>query len=186
MTIIVTGGAGFIGAGFVYYMLEKYPDYRIVCVDCLTYAGNLSTLREALENPNFRFCKVNICDREAVYDLFEEERPEMVINFAAESHVDRSIVDPEVFLTTNIIGTQVLLDAAKRHWNLRSDDPCSREYRADVRYLQISTDEVYGSLKDDGYFTETSPIKPSSPYSASKAGSDFVALSYRETFKIRR
>ncbi|MBC5743791.1 dTDP-glucose 4,6-dehydratase [Lachnospiraceae bacterium MD308] len=173
MTIIVTGGAGFIGAGFVYYMLEKYPDYRIVCVDCLTYAGNLSTLREALENPNFRFCKVNICDREAVYDLFEEERPEMVINFAAESHVDRSIENPEVFLDTNIKGTAVMMDACRKY-GIR-------------RYHQVSTDEVYGDLpldRPDLFFTEDTPIHTSSPYSSSKAAADLLVLAYYRTYGL--
>lgn len=173
MTIIVTGGAGFIGAGFVYYMLEKYPDYRIVCVDCLTYAGNLSTLREALENPNFRFCKVNICDREAVYDLFEEERPEIVINFAAESHVDRSIENPEVFLDTNIKGTAVMMDACRKY-GIR-------------RYHQVSTDEVYGDLpldRPDLFFTEDTPIHTSSPYSSSKAAADLLVLAYYRTYGL--
>ncbi len=173
MTIIVTGGAGFIGAGFVYYMLEKYPDYRIVCVDCLTYAGNLSTLREALENPNFRFCKVNICDREAVYDLFEDERPDMVINFAAESHVDRSIENPEVFLDTNIKGTAVMMDACRKY-GIR-------------RYHQVSTDEVYGDLpldRPDLFFTEDTPIHTSSPYSSSKAAADLLVLAYYRTYGL--
>ncbi len=173
MTIIVTGGAGFIGAGFVYYMLEKYPDYRIVCVDCLTYAGNLSTLQEALENPNFRFCKVNICDREAVYDLFEEERPDMVINFAAESHVDRSIENPEVFLDTNIKGTAVMMDACRKY-GIR-------------RYHQVSTDEVYGDLpldRPDLFFTEDTPIHTSSPYSSSKAAADLLVLAYYRTYGL--
>ncbi len=173
MTIIVTGGAGFIGAGFVYYMLEKYPDYRIVCMDCLTYAGNLSTLQEALENPNFRFCKVNICDREAVYDLFEEERPDMVINFAAESHVDRSIENPEVFLDTNIKGTAVMMDACRKY-GIR-------------RYHQVSTDEVYGDLpldRPDLFFTEDTPIHTSSPYSSSKAAADLLVLAYYRTYGL--
>ena len=115
MKIIVTGGAGFIGSNFVYHMLNKYPDYRIICVDCLTYAGNLSTLEEALKNPNFRFCKINICDRDAIFQLFEEEHPDVVVNFAAESHVDRSIENPEVFLDTNIKGTAVLMDACRKY-----------------------------------------------------------------------
>ncbi len=173
MTIIVTGGAGFIGAGFVYYMLEKYPDYRIVCVDCLTYAGNLSTLQEALENPNFRFCKVNICDRAAVDKLFEEERPEMVINFAAESHVDRSIENPEVFLDTNIKGTAVMMDACRKY-GIR-------------RYHQVSTDEVYGDLpldRPDLFFTEDTPIHTSSPYSSSKAAADLLVLAYYRTYGL--
>ena len=173
MTIIVTGGAGFIGDGFVYYMLEKYPDYRIVCMDCLTYAGNLSTLQEALENPNFRFCKVNICDRAAVDKLFEEERPEMVINFAAESHVDRSIENPEVFLDTNIKGTAVMMDACRKY-GIR-------------RYHQVSTDEVYGDLpldRPDLFFTEDTPIHTSSPYSSSKAAADLLVLAYYRTYGL--
>jgi dTDP-glucose 4,6-dehydratase len=130
MKILVTGGAGFIGSNYIYYMLNKYPDYRIICVDCLTYAGNLSTLEEALNNPNFRFCKINICDREAIYSLFEEEHPDIVVNFAAESHVDRSIENPEVFLDTNIKGTAVMMDACRKY--------------GIQRYHQVSTDEVYG------------------------------------------
>lgn len=172
-TIIVTGGAGFIGSNFVYHMLNKYPDYRIVCVDCLTYAGNLSTLKEALENPNFRFCKVNICDRDAVRKVFEEEHPDIVVNFAAESHVDRSIKDPEIFLKTNTLGTQVMMDM-------------SREFGVE-RYHQVSTDEVYGDLpldKPDLFFTETTPLHTSSPYSASKAGADLLVLAYHRTFGL--
>ena len=130
MTIIVTGGAGFIGSNFVFHMLNKYPDYRIVCLDCLTYAGNLSTREPVMDNPNFRFVKESITDREAVYKLFEEEKPDMVVNFAAESHVDRSIENPEVFLDTNIKGTAVLMDACRKY--------------GIKRYHQVSTDEVYG------------------------------------------
>ncbi|MBO7711483.1 MAG: GDP-mannose 4,6-dehydratase, partial [Lachnospiraceae bacterium] len=132
MTIIVTGGAGFIGSNFIFHMLEKYPDYRIVCVDCLTYAGNLSTLSSVMDNPNFRFAKINITDREAIYQLFEEEHPDIVVNFAAESHVDRSIENPEVFLDTNIKGTAVMMDACRKY--------------GIQRYHQVSTDEVYGDL----------------------------------------
>ena len=149
MTIIVTGGAGFIGSNFVYHMLNKYPDYRIVCVDCLTYAGNLSTLEEALKNPNFRFCKINICDREAIYKLFEEEHPDIVVNFAAESHVDRSIENPEIFLDTNIKGTAVMMDACRKY--------------GIQRYHQVSTDEVYGDLpldRPDLFFTEETRSTP--------------------------
>lgn len=135
MTIIVTGGAGFIGSNFIFHMLNKYPDYRIICLDCLTYAGNLSTLEPVMSNPNFRFVKESITDREAVYKLFEEEHPDMVVNFAAESHVDRSIENPEVFLTTNILGTQVLMDACRKY--------------GIQRYHQVSTDEVYGDLPLD-------------------------------------
>ena len=135
MTIIVTGGAGFIGSNFIFHMLEKYPDYRIVCLDKLTYAGNLSTLKNVMDNPNFRFVKADICDRKAVFGLFKEETPDIVVNFAAESHVDRSIEDPEIFLKTNIIGTATLMDAC-------------REYKV-KRYHQVSTDEVYGDLPLD-------------------------------------
>ena len=142
-TIIVTGGAGFIGSNFVYYMLKKYPNYRIVCLDALTYAGNLSTLKRAMENENFRFVKADIRDAEAVDNLFTEEKPDVVVNFAAESHVDRSILDPQAFLETNIMGPQVLMDACRKH-NV-------------ARYHQVSTDEVYGDLpldRPDLFFTE--------------------------------
>lgn len=173
MTIIVTGGAGFIGANFVYHMLNKYPKYRIVCVDSLTYAGNLSTLNEALKKENFRFCKINICDREAIYQLFEEENPDIVVNFAAESHVDRSIENPEVFLQTNILGTQVMMDACRKY--------------GISRYHQVSTDEVYGDLpldRPDLFFTEETPLHTSSPYSSSKAGADLLVLAYHRTFGL--
>ncbi len=173
MTIIVTGGAGFIGSNFVYHMLGKYSDYKIVCVDCLTYAGNLSTLEEALKNPNFKFYKTDICDREAIYKIFEDEKPNIVVNFAAESHVDRSIDNPEVFLKTNILGTQVLMDAC-------------RKYGID-RYHQVSTDEVYGDLpldRPDLFFTEETPIHTSSPYSSSKAGADLLVLAYYRTYGL--
>ena len=172
-TIIVTGGAGFIGSNFVYHMLGKYPEYRIVCVDCLTYAGNLSTLKAALENPNFKFCKINICDREAIYKLFEEEHPDIVVNFAAESHVDRSIENPEIFLDTNIKGTAVMMDACRKY--------------GIERYHQVSTDEVYGDLpldRPDLFFTEETPIHTSSPYSSSKAGADLLVLAYHRTYGL--
>lgn len=173
MNIIVTGGAGFIGANFVYYMLDKYPDYRIVCVDSLTYAGNLSTLKGAMDNPYFRFVKLDICDREGVYKLFEEEHPDVVVNFAAESHVDRSIEDPGVFLQTNIMGTAVMMDACRKY--------------GIQRYHQVSTDEVYGDLpldRPDLFFTEETPIQTSSPYSSSKAAADLLAMSYHRTFGL--
>jgi dTDP-glucose 4,6-dehydratase len=172
-TIVVTGGAGFIGSNFVYYMLNKYPDYRIICVDCLTYAGNLSTLAEAQKNPNFRFSKTNICDRDAIKQLFEEEKPDIVVNFAAESHVDRSINDPGIFLKTNVLGTQTLMDVC-------------RELEI-PRYHQVSTDEVYGDLpldRPDLFFTEQTPLHTSSPYSASKAGADLLVLAYCRTYKF--
>lgn len=173
MTIIVTGGAGFIGANFVYLELKEHPEDRIVCIDKLTYAGNLETLKDAMENPNFRFEKMDICDREAVFKLFEEEKPDIVVNFAAESHVDRSIEDPGIFLQTNIIGTQVMMDA-------------SRKYGV-KRYHQVSTDEVYGDLpldRPDLFFTEETPLKTSSPYSSSKAGADLLVNAYHRTFGL--
>lgn len=173
MTIIVTGGAGFIGSNFVFHMLNKYPDYRIICLDKLTYAGNLSTLEPVMDNPNFRFVKLDICDREGVYKLFEEEHPDMVVNFAAESHVDRSIENPEIFLQTNIIGTATLMDACRKY--------------GIKRYHQVSTDEVYGDLpldRPDLTFDENNPIKTSSPYSASKAGADLQVLAYARTFGL--
>ncbi|WP_125140065.1 dTDP-glucose 4,6-dehydratase [Clostridium transplantifaecale] len=173
MKIIVTGGAGFIGSNFIYHMLNTHPDYQIVCMDCLTYAGNLSTLEEALKNSNFHFYKTNICDRNAVYDVFETEHPDMVVNFAAESHVDRSIEEPEVFLDTNIKGTAVLMDACRKF--------------GIVRYHQVSTDEVYGDLPLDQpelFFTESTPIHTSSPYSASKAGADLLVQAYHRTFGL--
>ena len=172
-TIVVTGGAGFIGSNFVYYMLNKYPDYRIICVDCLTYAGNINTLKKAMENPNFRFAKINICDKSAIKQLFEEEHPDIVVNFAAESHVDRSITGPEIFVKTNVEGTQTLMEVC-RELNI-------------PRYHQVSTDEVYGDLpldKPELYFTETTPLHASSPYSASKAGADMLVLAYCRTFKF--
>lgn len=173
MTVVITGGAGFIGSNFIYYMLEKHPSYRIVCLDSLTYAGNLSTLDRAMENPKFRFVKVDIRDRNSVYSLFEQERPDIVVNFAAESHVDRSIDNPQIFLETNIIGTSVLMDA-------------SRKYGV-MRFHQVSTDEVYGDLpldRSDLFFTETTPIHPSSPYSSSKASADLLALAYHRTYGL--
>lgn len=173
MTIIVTGGAGFIGSNFIFHMSDKYPEYRIVCLDKLTYAGNLSTLKSVMDNPDFRFVKLDICDREGVYKLFEEEHPDMVVNFAAESHVDRSIDDPSVFLQTNIIGTGVLMDACRKY--------------GITRYHQVSTDEVYGDLpldRSDLFFTEETPVHPSSPYSSSKAGADLLAMAYHRTFDL--
>lgn len=173
MTIIVTGGAGFIGSNFIFYLLKSHPCYRVVCIDKLTYAGNLSTLYSVFENPNFRFVKIDICDRESVYQLFEEESPDIVVNFAAESHVDRSIETPQLFLQTNIIGTSVLMDAC-------------RKYEVS-RFHQVSTDEVYGDLpldRPDLLFTEETPIKTSSPYSSSKAGADLLVMSYFRTYGL--
>lgn len=173
MTIIVTGGAGFIGSNFIFHMQKKYPDYRIVCLDKLTYAGNLSTLKRVMENRNFRFLKLDICDREGVFKLFGEEKPDFVVNFAAESHVDRSIEDPEVFLRTNILGTAVLMDASKA-FKVK-------------RYHQVSTDEVYGDLplnRPDLFFTEETPVHASNPYSSSKASADLLVLAYHRTYAL--
>ena len=170
---LITGCAGFIGSNFVYYMLNKYPDIQLVNLDKLTYAGNLSTLAPVMDNPNFRFVKLDICDREGVYKLFEEEHPDMVVNFAAESHVDRSIENPEVFLQTNILGTQVLMDACRKY--------------GIQRYHQVSTDEVYGDLpldRPDLFFTEETPIHTSSPYSSSKAGADLLVMAYYRTYGL--
>ena len=173
MTRFVTGGAGFIGANYLFYLRGHYPDDRLVCIDKLTYAGNLSTLAPLLGQPNFRFAKVDICDREAVYGLFEEEHPDVVVNFAAESHVDRSIADPSLFLQTNIIGTSVLMDACRKYGN--------------VRFHQVSTDEVYGDLpldRPDLLFTEQTPLHTSSPYSSSKAAADLLAGAYGRTYGL--
>ena len=173
MTIIVTGGAGFIGSNFIFHMLAKYPEYRIVCLDKLTYAGNLSTLAPIMDKPNFRFVKLDIVDREGVYKLFEEEHPDIVVNFAAESHVDRSILTPELFIDTNIKGTQVLMDACRKY--------------GIQRYHQVSTDEVYVDLpldRPDLFFTEETPIHTSSPYSASKASADLLVLAYYRTYGL--
>lgn len=173
MTIIVTGGAGFIGSNFVFYELKNHPEDRIVCFDKLTYAGNLATLEPVMSNPNFRFVKGDIADREAVEKLFEEEKPDIIVNFAAESHVDRSIEDPGIFLKTNILGTQVLMDACRKY--------------GIKRYHQVSTDEVYGDLpldRPDLFFTEETPIHTSSPYSSSKAGADLLVLAYYRTFGL--
>ncbi len=173
MTILVTGGAGFIGSNFIFHMLRKYPDYRIICLDKLTYAGNLSTLKSVMDAQDFRFLKLDICDREEVYNLFAEEKPDIVVNFAAESHVDRSIEEPEVFLRTNIIGTAVLMDACIKY--------------GIKRYHQVSTDEVYGDLpleRPDILFTETTPIHTSSPYSSSKASADLLVMAYNRTYGL--
>jgi len=173
MKIIVTGGAGFIGSNFVFYMMKKHPDYKIICLDKLTYAGKLSTLKDVMDKPNFRFVKLDICDREGVYKLFEEEHPDVVVNFAAESHVDRSIENPEIFLQTNIIGTSVLMDACRKY--------------GIKRYHQVSTDEVYGDLpldRPDLFFHEDTPLHTSSPYSSSKASADLLVGAYGRTYGL--
>ena len=182
-TIIVTGGAGFIGGNFIHYYLKSHLEDRVVCIDKLTYAGNLSTLAPVMDSncptydkekaERFRFVKLDICDRDGIMKLFEEERPDVVINFAAESHVDRSIENPGIFLQTNVIGTSVMMDACRAHGN--------------IRYHQVSTDEVYGDLpldRPDLFFTEETPIHTSSPYSSSKAGADLLVLAYHRTYGL--
>lgn len=173
MKMIITGGAGFIGSNFVFYMKKQHPDYDLVCVDKLTYAGNLETLAPVMNDPKFKFVKADIADRKAVYDLFEAEKPDVVVNFAAESHVDRSIETPSIFLETNVMGTQVLLDACRKY-GIR-------------RYHQVSTDEVYGDLpldRPDLFFTEKTPLHTSSPYSASKASADLLCNAYHRTYGL--
>lgn len=173
MKIIVTGGAGFIGGNFIYHVLRAHPEDQIICLDALTYAGNMETLAQATKNKNFQFVKGDIADRDLVYGLFEKEKPDIIVNFAAESHVDRSIENPAVFLATNVIGTGVLLDACRKY--------------GIKRYHQVSTDEVYGDLpldRPDLFFTEETPIHTSSPYSASKAAADLLVQAYHRTFKI--
>lgn len=173
MKIVVTGGAGFIGGNFVHYMLNLYNDYKIICLDALTYAGNMETLEPVKNNPNFKFYKADIADRTAVYEIFEKEKPDIIVNFAAESHVDRSIDNPGIFLQTNVIGTGVLMDACRKY--------------GITRYHQVSTDEVYGDLpldRPDLFFTETTPLHTSSPYSASKASADLLVQAYHRTFKL--
>lgn len=171
--MIVTGGAGFIGSNFILYMMQEHPEDQIVCLDSLTYAGNLENLKDVMKNPNFRFVKESITDREAVYRLFEEEKPDVLVNFAAESHVDRAIANPGIFVETNVLGTQVLLDACRKY--------------GIERYHQVSTDEVYGDLpldRPDLFFTEDTPLHTSSPYSASKAGADLLVGAYHRTFGL--
>lgn len=173
MKILVTGGAGFIGSNFIYYELDNYPNDEVICLDKLTYAGNLETLEIAMKNPKFKFVKGDIADRAFVDELFASEKPDVVVNFAAESHVDRSIENPEIFLQTNVIGTSVLMDACRKYGN--------------IRYHQVSTDEVYGDLpldRPDLFFTETTPLHTSSPYSASKASADLLVQAYYRTYKL--
>ena len=173
MKMIITGGAGFIGSNFIFYMRKQHPEYDLICIDKLTYAGNLATLAPILHDPKFKFVKMDIADRKAVYQLFEAEKPDVVVNFAAESHVDRSIENPAIFLETNVMGTQVLLDACRKY--------------GIKRYHQVSTDEVYGDLpldRPDLFFTEQTPLHTSSPYSASKASADLLCNAYHRTYGL--
>ena len=178
-TYLVTGGAGFIGSNYIHYMFRKYGDsIRIINVDCLTYAGNLENLKDVADRENYEFHKVNICDSEAIGQIFAENDIDRVVHFAAESHVDRSIKHPEVFVQTNVLGTLVMLNAAKAAWELPDGS-----FREDKKFLHVSTDEVYGSLEEDGtFFYETTPIDPHSPYSASKASSDMLVKAYIDTY----
>ncbi|MFR0001629.1 MAG: dTDP-glucose 4,6-dehydratase [Intestinibacter bartlettii] len=177
-TYLITGGAGFIGSNFILYMLNKYNDIKIINVDALTYAGNLENLKEIEKNSNYGFVKADICDNEKIEEIFKNNDIDYVINFAAESHVDRSIKNPEIFAKTNILGTVVLLDIAKKYWQ------DGEGFIEGKKYLQVSTDEVYGSLGDDGFFHEYTPLDPHSPYSASKASADMIVKSYIDTYKF--
>ena len=181
MNILVTGGAGFIGSNFIRLILGKGEGHKIVNLDLLTYAGNLENLKEVEKHPDYVFVRGDVKDRDLLQEIFRRYDIQGVINFAAESHVDRSIEDPEIFLTTNVLGTQALLDTAKSFWK-KSADKYEREFREGVRFLQVSTDEVYGSLGKTGMFTETTNIQPNSPYSASKASADLLVRAYGETF----
>jgi len=183
-TYLVTGGAGFIGANFVKYMLKTYTDVRIIVLDDLTYAGNLATIEADIDGQRCVFVKGDICDRALANSLFEQYDIDCVVNFAAESHVDRSIENPQLFLITNILGTQNLLDAAKQAWMIGKDERGYPTWRKNVRFHQVSTDEVYGSLGATGYFTEMTPLDPRSPYSASKTSADMFVKAYHETYHL--
>ena len=176
---LVTGGAGFIGSNFILYMLGKYQDVKIVNVDKLTYAGNLENLKDVEGNPNYAFVQADICDQDAIEGLFQKYDFDYVINFAAESHVDRSISDPEIFVKTNVLGTVNLLNCAKKAWQVGDDT-----YKDGCKFLQVSTDEVYGSLGAEGYFMETTPLDPHSPYSSSKASADLFVKAYADTYRF--
>lgn len=183
--MLVTGGAGFIGSNFIHYILAHEPELeQLINLDALTYAGNLENLRDVEQDPRYVFVKGDVRDRALLDKLFARYDFDTLVHFAAESHVDRSIVEPELFLSTNIVGTQALLDVAKQYWSLAPEDKYCREYRPGVRYLQVSTDEVYGALGQEGMFTEATPLSPNSPYSASKAGADMVVRAYYETYGL--
>lgn len=178
-TYLVTGGAGFIGSNFLIYMLGKYDDIKIINIDALTYAGNLENLKSVEKNPRYSFVQADICDKEAVSKIFAENEIDYVVNFAAESHVDRSISNPEIFVQTNVMGTVNLLNCAKNAWQIGDD-----KYKDGVKYLQVSTDEVYGTLGETGFFMETTPLDPHSPYSSSKASADMFVRAYADTYKF--
>ena len=177
-TYLVTGGAGFIGSNFIHYMLNKYNDIKIINVDKLTYAGNLENLKSVEKNPNYKFIQADICDKEFMEKIFNQNSIDYVVNFAAESHVDRSIKEPEIFVKTNVLGTVTLLNAAKNAWETEDG------FKEGVKYLQVSTDEVYGSLGKTGYFMESTPLDPHSPYSSSKTGADLMVKAYFDTYKM--
>ena len=178
-TYLVTGGAGFIGSNFVIYMLNKYRDVKIINVDSLTYAGNLENLTSVENDPNYSFVQADIRDHDAIQKIFDENEIDYVVNFAAESHVDRSISDPEIFVKTNVLGTVNLLNIAKAAWQIGDD-----QYKKGVKFHQVSTDEVYGSLGETGFFMETTPLCPHSPYSSSKAAADMFVQAYHDTYKL--
>lgn len=182
--LLVTGGAGFIGSNFIRYILGRRDVEQLVNLDRLTYAGNLENLRDVERDPRYQFVRGDVRDRALAGALFDQYAFDTVVHFAAESHVDRSIVEPELFLSTNVLGTLTLLDAAKRRWNTDPDNKYSRNYRPGVRYLQVSTDEVYGALGRSGLFREDTPLAPNSPYAASKAGADLVVRSYFQTYEM--
>ena len=182
--IIVTGGAGCIGSHVVRLFVNKYPEYRIINLDKLTYAGNQANLKDIEDKPNYTFVKADICDYEKMLELMQQYHVDGIIHLAAESHVDRSIENPQLFLQTIILGTQNLLDAARRAWVTGKDENGYPTWRKDVRYHQVSTDEVYGSLGEEGFFTEETPLCPHSPYSASKTSADLIVMAYRDTYKM--
>ena len=183
-TYLVTGAAGFIGSNYIKYILKKHDDIKVVILDALTYAGNLATIANDIDNERCFFVRGNICDSELVERLFADYKFDCIVNFAAESHVDRSIEDPQLFLQTNILGTQNLMDAARRAWVTGKDETGYPTWRKDVRFHQVSTDEVYSSLGSEGYFTEATPLCPHSPYSASKASADMIVMAYHDTYKM--
>ena len=183
-TYLVTGAAGFIGANFLKFILNKHDDIKVVVLDLLTYAGNLGTISSDIDNERCFFVKGDICNRALVDNLFSEYKFDCIINFAAESHVDRSIENPQLFLQTNILGTQNLLDCSKRAWITGKNKDGYPTWRNNVRFHQVSTDEVYGSLGSEGYFTEETPLSPHSPYSASKTSADLIVMAYKDTYKM--